>query len=192
MLAKRILFPTFLILSTLLILQACSKPRNEPRPSESNGSTPVRIVSLSPSTTEIVFALGMGDRIAGVSRFCDYPPETESIPEVGGYLDTNYEAIAALRPDLVLLLPEQEDAAEYLSGIGIKTMTVDNKTVGDILGSIDTLGQCLGAENEAGILLEKIKGRIKRISNEDRAEKPRVLVSIGHDFGSGKVDEVFA
>ncbi|MCK4537548.1 MAG: ABC transporter substrate-binding protein [Candidatus Krumholzibacteria bacterium] len=191
-LAKKIVVLTFFILSTLSILQSCSKPRKEPVQSGNNVSIPDRIISLSPSTTEIVFALGMGDRLAGVSRFCDYPPETADIPEVGGYLDTNYEAIAALGPDLVLLLPEQEDAAEYLSGIGIRTMTVDNKTVGDILGAIDTLGHRLGAENEATALLKKINERIKRISNEDVAEKARVLVSIGHDFGSGRVDEVFA
>jgi len=189
---KRIIFPTLLVILTLIITQSCSKQENDSTPSQNKSLIPDRIISLSPSLTEIVFALGMGDRLAGVSRFCDYPPETKDISEVGGYLDTNYEAIAALKPDLVLLLPEQEDAAGYLSEIGIRTLTVDNKTISDILESIDILGERLGAEKEARALLAKIKGRIDKVTNENTEEKARVLVSIGHDFGSGRVDELYA
>src|SRR5712675_1896591 len=63
---------------------------------------PTRIVSLSPNTTETLFALGAGDRLVGRSRFCDYPPEVRNIPSVGGYVDPSLEAILALAPHLVV------------------------------------------------------------------------------------------
>src|SRR5258707_15896998 len=82
-----------------------------------------RIVSLSPNTTETLFAIGAGDRLVGRSRFCDYPPEVRSIPSVGGYVDPSLEAILALAPHLVVGArgPAGPALAEKLGAIGIAT-----------------------------------------------------------------------
>src|SRR3990172_1277855 len=79
---------------------ACASPPGEGPPPEAR-----RIVSLTPAITETLFALGLGDRVVGVTRFCDYPPEVARLPKVGGYADPDVEAVLALTPDLVLVSP---------------------------------------------------------------------------------------
>ncbi len=69
-----------------------------PRPAR----PPKRIVSMAPNVTEILFALGLGDRVAGVTRFCDYPPEARRLPRIGGLVDPNIEVVRSLDPDLVI------------------------------------------------------------------------------------------
>src|SRR5258708_19172391 len=85
------------IIALTLTIASCAR---KSMPVRSN----LRIVSLSPNTTETLFALGAGDRLVGRSRFCDYPPEVLAIPSVGGYVDPRLEAILALSPTLVLCL----------------------------------------------------------------------------------------
>src|SRR5258707_11591621 len=99
-----------------LTLASCAR---KSMPASSNP----RIVSLSPNTTETVFALGAGDRVVGRSRFCDYPPEVLAIPSVGGYVDPSLEAILALAPTLVVGArgPGGPALAEKLAAIGIAT-----------------------------------------------------------------------
>ena len=87
-----------------------------------------RIVSLSPSVTETLFELGLGDRVVGVTSFCKYPEEALNLPKVGAYLDPNYEAIVALTPDLVILRKEFEEAKMQLEDLGIRSLTVDQIT----------------------------------------------------------------
>src|SRR3954467_13518107 len=84
---------------------------------------PLRIVSLSPNTTETLFALGVGDRVVGRSRYCDHPPEAARIPVVGGYVDASLEAILALHPDLVVGArgPAGSALIDRLAGLGIAT-----------------------------------------------------------------------
>ena len=80
------------------------------RSAEAFFRAPQRIISLAPSTTEIVFALGLGDRLVGVTRYCDYPPAATNIAKVGGYVDPSYEAMVALEPDLSILLSTHRGA----------------------------------------------------------------------------------
>ncbi|HSG28098.1 MAG TPA: helical backbone metal receptor, partial [Candidatus Krumholzibacterium sp.] len=115
-----------------------------------------RVVSLSPSTTEIMFDLGLGGTLVGVSRFCQLPEGFGDIEKMGGYLDPNYEKIASLRPDVVLLLPEQEGVGRYLSRLGLGTLTIDNKKVEDILAGITKLGEAFGREEAADSIIRSI------------------------------------
>ena len=86
---------------------------------------PQRIVSLAPSLTETLFALGLGDRVVGVTRFCAHPPKARELPQVGGYLDPNYEALVALEPDLVVLIPSSAETGRRLESLGIPVLPVD-------------------------------------------------------------------
>ena len=151
-----------------------------------------RIVSLSPNITETLFALGLGERTVSVTRFCRYPPEAREIAKVGGYLDPNYEAIAALRPDMVFLLPEHEAARTYLDEFDIRHRTVNNKTVSQILDAIQTIGTTCGADGRAEELATSIRSRMNAV--RERAHgfpRPRVLISIGRSFGGGALEEVY-
>src|SRR5580704_698606 len=84
--------------AALATLAACSRGRASPAAPYAAH----RIVSVSPATTEALFAIGAGDRVVGRSRFCDWPPEATKLPVVGGVVDPNFEAIAQLEPDLVV------------------------------------------------------------------------------------------
>ncbi len=162
-----------------------------PEPPDS-GRVYQRIVSLSPSTTETLFALGLGDRVFGVTRFCNYPPEARRRKRVGGYLDPNYEAIALLAPDLVILLPEQERAGRFLDELGIGHITVDNKTVRDILGTIERIGTTCGAGEAARALVDSIETRMALIRETiEGLPRPRVLVAVERAVEAGTLREVY-
>ena len=151
-----------------------------------------RIISLSPSITETLFALKLGEKVVGVTRFCNYPEETEEIMEVGGYLDLNYEAVVALKPDLVILLPEHEKAKSYLKELKIKYLEVDNKTVSDILGTIKTIGDTCSAKNEATKLLTSIDATIAKIHETTKDLKnTTTLISIGRTLDATKLKDVY-
>ena len=107
-----------------------------------------RIISLAPNITETLFALGQGNKVVGVTRFCKYPPEALEKENVGGFFDTNYEAIAALRPDLVILLPEHEKIQKYINKLGLQTLVVHNRCINEILETILS-----GSPKSLGVLL---------------------------------------
>ncbi len=151
-----------------------------------------RIVSLAPNITETLYALGCGERVVGVSRFCDHPPEALEKPKVGGYFDPNYEAVAALRPDLVLLLPEQSGAREYLDELGIPHETVKNRTVARILDTIRRIGELCDASMRADSLVTNIETRMRAIAAKTAGrERPAVLISIGRTLGTGTLKDVY-
>jgi len=151
-----------------------------------------RIVSLSPSITESLFALGLGDRVVGVTSFCDYPPEALAKSKVGGYYDLNYEAIVALEPDLVVCLPEHEGRLADLDRLNLPHLTVDHRRVEAILESLATLGRVCGASERARELVQGIRGRIAAVDSRviDGA-RPRVLLSVGRNTGSAAIDDVY-
>ena len=86
-----------------------------------------RIISMAPSITEALFALDLADKVAGVTRYCDYPLEAKAKPQVGGFLDPNYEAIVTLEPDLAILLTIHDEADARLKNLGIDTRTTTIK-----------------------------------------------------------------
>jgi iron complex transport system substrate-binding protein len=139
--------------------------------------TPRRIVSLAPSITEIVFAIGLGERVVGVTQFCDYPPEAQAKPKVG-YTHPSLEAIVALQPDLVLAPREflRADVLSKLEQLTIPTYILDAKTVDSILSHIRTLGGMLGASDAAGKLADRMHRRIEDIKVQSASvPRPRVL-----------------
>ncbi len=162
------------------------------RPGASERASYSRIVSLSPSNTEILFALDLGDRVVGVTRFCKYPPEAQEKAEVGGYLDPNYEAVAVLEPDLVIVLPEYEKVMGYLRELGLKYLIVHNRTVSEIIGTINVIGAECGVEKRARELVAQIEARKNEIAERTRhLARPGVIVSIGRTVGSGTLKEVY-
>ncbi len=138
---------------------------------------PHRIISLAPSITEILFAIGIGERVVGVTQYCDYPPEAQAKPKVG-YIHPNLESVVALQPDLVLAPREflRTDVLGKLEQLQIPTYVVDATTVDSILSHIQTLGRILGASAAADDVVHRMKRRIEEIkARSSRLPRPRVL-----------------
>ena len=96
------------------------------------GGSCSRIVSMSPSITETLFALGLGERVVGVTRYCNYPPEAKALPQIGGWLDPSYEAIVALRPDLIVTREGSDQSTATLRQLGLDTLVV-HRVLDDVL-----------------------------------------------------------
>ncbi len=161
-----------------------------PRP----GREPRRIVSLAPSVTETLFALGLGERVVGATRYCDYPPEALKVARVGGYLDPDYEAVAGLKPDLVIGLTASEHGpvGANLAQLGLRHMAVDQGTVDGLLESIPAIGRACGAEPAAKRMAGELRARMDAVARRTaELPRPRVLVSFGRTMGSESVKEVY-
>jgi iron complex transport system substrate-binding protein len=147
------------------------------------GTEPKRIVSLSPGNTEILFALGLDDQIVGVSDYCDYPAQAKEKQKVGGFATISIERVVSLEPDLVLATGGvQLRTVDRLEELGIKTLVLSPKTVGDILNDIELVGKITNRNNEAVILVEELKNRIRFIESATFQLKstPRVYYEIWH------------
>ena len=136
-----------------------------------------RVVSMSPSTTEALFAIGAGKQTVGRSRYCDYPPEALSLPKVGGYVDPSFEAILGLRPDLVTGArgPAGPAMTERLSARGIETYFPETESFEAIDAMIGGLGAKTGHADEAKAVIARIDARVKAIEEAVR-KSPRVRV----------------
>ena len=150
-----------------------------------------RIISMAPNITETLFALGLGNRVAGVTDFCNYPCEAREKAKVGGYFDPNYEAIAALEPDLVFVLPEHEEIRNYLRELGIQYRVVHNRTVGEILDTILTIGRICGVEERAREMVADINARMYNIQKGTEGKpRPGILIAVSRTIGAGSLKDV--
>jgi len=132
----------------------------------------LRIISLMPSYTEIIFALGMGADLVGISNYCDYPPATEKIEKVGDYLRPNLEKIYSLKPDIVFV-SEWKDSVflKNLEKLGIKTVQIKNeKSVEDIFRTIEIISFQIKKGEEGLNLIEKMRRKIKSF-DENKGKK---------------------
>lgn len=181
----------FLPLIFMLFVSACQNTETQQQAKQSVPNYQ-RIISLSPSTTEILFALGLSDKVIGVTRYCNYPPEARDKEKVGGYLDPNYEAIALLKPDVVIILPEHENVKEYLDQLSIHHFTVNNKTIADILLSIQKIGNLTNTGAKADSLVNSIQNEIDAISIKTKnLLKPKVMICIGRHSEADNIEDAY-
>ena len=130
----------------LLFVAGCRPSARPPAASDAH-----RVVSLLPSFTEILFAIGAGDRVVGRTTWCDYPPAALAVPSVGDGMPPNIEAVAARKPDLVVLYKSGPNvtAAKQLERIGIRTVLLDMNRLEDLGPATRTLGRLTGLEQRA-------------------------------------------
>jgi len=141
-----------------------------------------RIVSLAPSMTETVFALGAGDQLVGVSVYCDYPPQAKKIDRVGTFLTPNVEVIVAMRPDVVLAVPSpgNRNSVESLRKLGLEVLVSEPHSVDEVRDLILEVGSEIGRGEQARALVEDIDRRIALVKARTNAAEPRkVLMVIG-------------
>ena len=166
---------------------------------------PKRIVSLSPSNTEILFAVGASDTVVGVTDYCNHPPELEAriendeITRVGGYWDPSIESIVELNPDLVLVSTAQctvktnncktncsrrceltTKVANRLKNLGLTVLTLSPHSIKDVLDNVLLVGKATGKSDQAGNLVETLKQRIDRVVRKSKtnSNRPRVYFEV--------------
>jgi iron complex transport system substrate-binding protein len=145
---------------------------------------PMRVVSLAPSLTEIVFALGRGDWLVGVTDFCDYPPEARSKPKIGGSMTPDLERVVGLRPDLVLATAEgnPRDTVAQLTRLRIPVFAVKPDGYGGVLASLEAVGHAVQAEAAATTLVRDIQRRMAAVASAVAGRPhPRVLYLVWTD-----------
>ena len=123
---------------------------------------PQRLVSHVPSITETIFALGLGEKVVGVSDYCDYPEEARLKPSVGNYFNPSIERIVELDPDLVLTDGHSE-SIKQLDSLGVTYMVIDPEDIDDIFKDIELLGKVTGTEKKAKELINGMQERISYV-----------------------------
>ena len=164
----------------LLVLAGCSA--SSPGPAALG--PPARVVSLAPSITEIVYALGAGERLVGVCAQCDHPPEVARIPRVGGYLTPSVEVVLAKQPDLVIAVPSpgNREAVRAVERAGVRVLVVHDRTLADLWASITQIADALGVPADGERLVAEVEARLDAVRTRVAGLPPRrVLVVVGHN-----------
>lgn len=147
---------------------------------------PERIVSLAPSNTETVFALGLGDKVVGVTTYCNYPAEAKDKPQVGGFSTVDIEQVVAQAPDLVLADDiHADEVIPELESKGLTVITLCPGTVDEVIQAIQMVGLATGTGPEAAEIVQDIHDRVNAVNNlvgdASDEEKPRVFYALWHD-----------
>lgn len=147
--------------------------------------SPERIVSLAPSNTEIVFALGLEDKLVGVTNYCNFPPEAEGKPKIGGFSDPSLEKVLAQQPDLVLASGQHEVIVNALERHGVPVLVIAPKTVEDIIANVKLVGKAAGAARAADRLAADLEERIDAVASKVRSippeKRPRVFYELWYE-----------
>ncbi len=161
---------TLAFLAAGVLVGACGgDPDSPPAPTV----PPSRIVSLAPSHTELLFALGAGTQVVGVTRFCDRPPEARGRTVVGDAVSVSLEKVASLRPDLVVV--NAEGTAAAVGPLGVRTLRVPTDTLENLLDAVGVLGRAVGREAEARQVERRMREGLAR-AREKAAGRPRTRV----------------
>lgn len=141
-------------------------------------ASPQRIVSLKPNITEILFAIGAGDQVVGVTDFCNYPPAATAKARIGGHINPSFESIVALSPDLVIgQAVGSAEAVRRLQDLKIPTLILPFETLGDLEESIVKIGQRVGRQEAATVLSSAIQNGLS--PKQQSKLRPKILVVVG-------------
>lgn len=182
------------------IITGCSPTQNNPNqnPQQNNSTNtntpPNRIISTTPAITELLFEIGLGDKIVGDSQFTTYPPEAEKIEKIGGLYDKNIEKIISLKPDLVICPIEDTQFQQQLKELKIKSLPVDHRSIAGLLESYELVGEFFDetCQNLATQKQQTFKNFLQENkTHADGLKKLRVLTVIDRQRGMGRIDNVF-
>lgn len=142
---------------------------------------PLRIVSLAPVVTETLFALGAGDRVVGVTRFCDRPAAAQALPKIGGFIDPQLEAILALKPDLVIAQPSRgvRTTLDRLRDRGVPVLVGFGDTLAEVRDLVLKVGDAVDAAAAARRKVAALDAALDKLRRPQTHRSPRVLVLVG-------------
>jgi iron complex transport system substrate-binding protein len=167
--------------------QAITTTENEPIQitdklgrTETVKANPRRIISLSPSCTEVLYALGLGDRLIADTTYCDYPPEAKDKPKIGDYATPNIEQIVALNPDLVLAdaIQHAAEIIPQLESFGITVVGISPVNFDEIFENIRTIAKITGSEEKSSEILSGLQSRIKIVTDKTSALPQEQVLSV--------------
>lgn len=146
---------------------------------------PVRIVSLAPSNTEILFALGLGDKVVGVTSACDYPEAVKKVDKIGDY-NINIEAVVAKRPDLIVAVADlQMPVIQKLRELKLRVVAVNPRTLDEVFHAIQVIGDVAGAGDAARRTADGLRARVAAVESKAAVipadSRPRVFVEVWND-----------
>ena len=173
----------------LILVAACraGPPTDqETATSEPNRPVPERIISLSPSITEIITGLGAFQRVVAVCQFCDFPPEVKGLPRMGGWQNPKLEQVMELRPNLVIMTEAQAPFVQkQLQMLGIQTLAVPSLSIEHTFAAIKTVGDAIGRADQAQSLIAQTKATLDEIGSRTKLlPRPRVLCVVGRVPGA--------
>ncbi len=145
-------------------------------------ASPRRIVSLAPSITETLFALGLDSEIVGVTMLSNYPEAANAKPRVGTFVNISLERVVSLNPDLVIGTADgnRKETVDQLEGMGIPVYVVDPSNLSEIFDMILSIGKITGRERQSEMLVEGLRARIARIAlSVKKSDRPHVFMQIG-------------
>ncbi|MDK2975436.1 MAG: hypothetical protein PWP08_1807 [Methanofollis sp.] len=145
---------------------------------------PQRIVSLAPANTEILFALGLGDRVVGVTDYCNYPEEAKEKEKIGGYSTVNIERVVAARPDLVVAAyGNTEEVVDHLKNLGLTVIALNPDSVTGTLRDIRIVGEATGTGDRAAELTGSMEARIDAVTEKTKnmTDSPTVVHAVWYD-----------
>jgi iron complex transport system substrate-binding protein len=143
---------------------------------------PHRVVSLAPSVTETLFALGLGNRLVGVTTYCDYPTEARNIAKIGGFMSPSLEAVVAQRPDFVIGVSGATDPVKVreMERLGLKVTLISLASVRDILASIKSIARLMGSPEAGEKLARKITLQFEQVKKRVAgAPRRSTLLAVG-------------
>ncbi len=176
--AMRKYIPVFIILLLALGIYYAASSQAEKGASLS-AREPARIASLSPGITETLYALGQGEKMAGATQFCLWPPEAANLPRVAGFRELNLEALARTRPDLVVLPEDMAHFTQNINALGIPVTTFDGQTLSGFVRDVRKLGMLCGASQAAEKLATGFDNALAQNSGGEK-DRPSVLLSLMH------------
>jgi iron complex transport system substrate-binding protein len=183
----------FLVIITSSLVTACKEPVSDFTIVDDLGrpvrieSTPERIISLGPSITEIIFALDLGDRLVGVTDYCDYPEEAKSIEKVGSpFPGFNMERIVALEPDLVVSVAGL--IVQQLEQVGVTVVVIQPRDINGIYSDIQLVGQLSDRRDKAEKLVASLRKRVDAVTAKTgvAAGKPTVFYEVDGSWNANK------
>jgi iron complex transport system substrate-binding protein len=141
---------------------------------------PRRIVSTTPSITETLYALGLGDRVVGVTNYCHYPPEVVKKPKIGTFTAPNLEAIAALRPDLVIIQGNPIQLGSKLAALHLKVLEINQDSLAQLLDSVNQIATEADVKARGVELTAKMRSGLDEISTKVKnSPRTRTMFLIG-------------
>jgi len=185
-----------ILIALLGLLAACTPPAEETVPlggvTDQLGRTveldgvPQRIISLAPGNTEILFALGLGDRVVGVTEYCNYPEAAKDKEAIGGFSTVDLERVVTLSPDLILATSmHEEETLPALENRGLTVFALVPTTLDEVLEAISLVGEITGKAEEAAGLVNDMKERISAVTEKTDGlspdHRPRVFFITWHD-----------
>ncbi|MDR1579712.1 MAG: helical backbone metal receptor [Synergistaceae bacterium] len=156
---------------------------------------PMRILSLAPAATEIIFDLGLGDRVIGVTEYCNWPPEAKSKANVGDMMNVNMEVVVSMQPDLVVISNMNEHLKERTEALGYKVVVVYQDDFGQICDSILRVGEACSIPDAAKKRVDELREAVRAISAAEGLSggaDARVLVVVGRDADDASFGKIYA